>query len=230
MSYRKEIRHKAIIVPVVRSPELKFLTVRDSRHQEWIFVTGGCKKSEVEYPLKCGLRELEEETRGVVNIKSGEFVEFQFESNYRSPEETRKDRSEGIIVTLVYHVYIINLNITQEEQQAWDATDKKTQEQLVRTARKIHANTGHRNPESLARLLRQKGAPLISRAAMENVKCDACEEHRKPDGGPPATWASETVPWRTLGIDLKDYNCGRQKRTTMMINKDNVKKGKSWRW
>jgi hypothetical protein len=118
MSYRKEIRHKAIIVPVVRSPELKFLTVRDSRHQEWIFVTGGCKKSEVEYPLKCGLRELEEETRGVVNIKSGEFVEFQFESNYRSPEETRKDRSEGIIVTLVYHVYIINLNITQEEQQS----------------------------------------------------------------------------------------------------------------
>ena len=117
MSYRPETRHKAIIVPVVRGPELKFLTVRDSRHQEWIFVTGGCKKSEVECPLKCGLRELEEETRGVVNIKTGEFVEFQFESNNRSPDETRKDRSEGIVVTLVYHVYIINLNITQEEQQ-----------------------------------------------------------------------------------------------------------------
>jgi hypothetical protein len=93
------------------------LTVRDSRHQEWIFVTGGCKKSEVECPLKCGLRELEEETRGVVNIKTGEFSEFKFESNNRSPDETRKDRAEGIVVTLVYHVYIINLNITQEEQQ-----------------------------------------------------------------------------------------------------------------
>jgi hypothetical protein len=80
-------------------------------------VTGGCKKSEIDNPIRCGLRELEEETRGTVNIKSGEFSEFQFESNHRSPEETRKDRSEGILVTLVYHVYIINLNITQEQQQ-----------------------------------------------------------------------------------------------------------------
>jgi hypothetical protein len=81
-------------------------------------VTGGCKKSEIEYPIRCGLRELEEETRGTVNIKSGEFSEFQFESNHRSPEETRKDRSEGIIVTLVYHVYIINFNVTQEQQKS----------------------------------------------------------------------------------------------------------------
>jgi 8-oxo-dGTP pyrophosphatase MutT (NUDIX family) len=119
MSYRHEIRHKAIVVPIVRHPsETRFLVVRDSRHQEWIFVTGGCKKSEIEYPLRCGLRELEEETRGTVNIKSGEFSEFQFESSHRSPEETRKDRSEGIIVTLVYHVYIINLDITQEQQKS----------------------------------------------------------------------------------------------------------------
>jgi hypothetical protein len=106
-------------VPIVRHPtETRFLVVKDSRHQEWIFVTGGCKKSEIEFPLRCGLRELEEETRGTVNIKSGEFSEFQFESNHRSPEETRKDRSEGIIVTLVYHVYIINLKVTQEEQKS----------------------------------------------------------------------------------------------------------------
>ena len=118
MSYHLEIRHKAIIIPIIKSPtgEDKFLTVKDSRHQEWIFVTGGCKKSEIDYPLRCGLRELEEETRGVVNIKMGEFSEFQFESTYRSPEETRKDRLEGIIVTLVYHVYIIDLNITREQQ------------------------------------------------------------------------------------------------------------------
>lgn len=120
MSYRPETRHKAIVVPVIQGPgpgETKFLTVRDSRHQEWIFVTGGCKKSEVECPLRCGLRELEEETRGVVNIKSGEYSEFQFESTFRSPEETRKDRLEGIVVTLVYHVYLIPIHITQEEQR-----------------------------------------------------------------------------------------------------------------
>ena len=117
MSYLHEVRHKAIIIPVIKSETgTKFLTVRDSRHKEWIFVTGGCKKSEVDNPLKCGLRELEEETRGVINIRSGEFSEFQFESNYRSPEETKKDRFEGIIVTLVYHVYLINVIITAEQQ------------------------------------------------------------------------------------------------------------------
>ena len=117
MSYRHEIRHKAIVIPIIKSETgTKFLTVRDTRNQEWIFVTGGCKKSEVDNPLKCGLRELEEETRGVINIRTGEFSEFQFESNYRSPEETKKDRFEGIIVTLVYHVYLINVNITSEQQ------------------------------------------------------------------------------------------------------------------
>lgn len=136
MSYRHEIRHKAIVVPIVRHPtKTKFLVVRDSRHQEWIFVTGGCKKSEIEYPLRCGLRELEEETRGTVNIKSGEFSEFQFESSHRSPEETRKDRSEGIIVTLVYHVYIINFDVTQEQQKSIVQqfhTNKATMEQNKR--------------------------------------------------------------------------------------------------
>lgn len=117
MSYLHEVRHKAIIIPIIKSETgTKFLTVRDSRHKEWIFVTGGCKKSEVDNPLKCGLRELEEETRGVINIRSGEFSEFQFESNYRSPEETKKDRFEGIIVTLVYHVYLVNIIITPEQQ------------------------------------------------------------------------------------------------------------------
>jgi hypothetical protein len=118
MSYQLEIRHKAIVIPIVKSGtgDPKFLTVKDSRHQEWIFVTGGCKKSEVDNPLRCGLRELEEETRGAVNIKTGDFSEFQFESNYRSPEEIKKDRFEGLIVTLVYHVYLIDLHITQEQQ------------------------------------------------------------------------------------------------------------------
>ena len=93
MSYLHEERHKAIIIPVVlqdKGPP-KFLTVRDSRHQEWIFVTGGCKKSEVDNPLRCGLRELEEETRGTFNIKSGSFTEFEFKSTERSPEEIRKE-------------------------------------------------------------------------------------------------------------------------------------------
>ena len=119
MSLLPEERHKAIIIPVIlqdKGPP-KFLTVRDSRHQEWIFVTGGCKKSEIDNPLRCGLRELEEETRGTFNIKSGSFTEFEFKSTDRSPEELRKDRFEGFFVTLVYHVYIIVVEVSLEQQQ-----------------------------------------------------------------------------------------------------------------
>jgi len=109
----RDIRHKAIMIP--RSGD-RFLTVRDSRHQEWIFVTGGCKKSEMHDPLRCGLRELEEETRGVFSIKEGEYTTFEFESSYRSPEELRNDRAEGLVVSLVYHVYIIDVVLTPEKE------------------------------------------------------------------------------------------------------------------
>jgi hypothetical protein len=109
----KEIRHKAIVIP--RSGD-KFLTVRDSRHQEWIFVTGGCKKSEMNDPLRCGLRELEEETRGVFSIHEGSYTTFEFESSYRSPEELKNDRAEGLVVSLVYHVFLIDVDLTPENQ------------------------------------------------------------------------------------------------------------------
>ena len=109
----RDIRHKAIMIP--RSGD-RFLTVRDSRHQEWIFVTGGCKKSEMNDPLRCGLRELEEETRGVFSIREGKYTTFEFESSYRSPEELRNDRAEGLVVSLVYHVYIIDVDLTREKQ------------------------------------------------------------------------------------------------------------------
>jgi 8-oxo-dGTP pyrophosphatase MutT (NUDIX family) len=118
MSYRRETRHKAIVIPTTKSVDgvHRFLTVRDSRHQEWIFVTGGCKKSEVDNPLKCGLRELEEETRGVLSFKTGTYTYFNFKSNYRSPDELRKDNFERITVTLEYHVYIIFVTISPEQQ------------------------------------------------------------------------------------------------------------------
>ena len=109
----RDIRHKAIMIP--RSGD-RFLTVRDSRHQEWIFVTGGCKKSEMHDPLRCGLRELEEETRGVFSIKEGAYTTFEFESSYRSPEELRNDRAEGLVVSLVYHVFIVDVELTPEKQ------------------------------------------------------------------------------------------------------------------
>ena len=99
-------KYKAIAIPVSFADEKpKFLTVRDRRFKDWIFVTGGCRRREIFNPLRCALRELEEETRGVVALKNGEYTEFKF---------TVK---ESPTVDLDYNVFIFFVDYTKPQQQ-----------------------------------------------------------------------------------------------------------------
>jgi 8-oxo-dGTP pyrophosphatase MutT (NUDIX family) len=105
-------KHKAIAIPVSFSEDntCKFLTVRDRRFREWTFVTGGCRKTEISNPLRCALRELEEETRGTINIKKGQYSYFNFK--YSPPYSESNKTLEDI----TYHVYILEVNIPKNEQ------------------------------------------------------------------------------------------------------------------
>ena len=115
---KKEERHKVLAIPVTFTEDKpKFLTVRDRRFKEWLFISGGCRKREVLNPIRCALRELEEETRGVVNVKSGLYTSYVFETTERSPEELEEDKKEGVQVTIVYHVFIFFMKISAHEQQ-----------------------------------------------------------------------------------------------------------------
>ena len=109
---KKYEKHKAIAIPVSFTDDkpYKFLTVRDRRYGEWTFVTGGCRKSEISNPLKCALRELEEETRGTVNIKAGYYSYFNF--NYL-PTTSNFDKK---VEEVTYHVYILDFNIPKYEE------------------------------------------------------------------------------------------------------------------
>ena len=99
-------KHKAIAIPVsFNGDKPKFLTVRDKRFKDWIFVTGGCRRREITNPIRCALRELEEETRGVVNLKSGEYTHYVF---------TVK---ESPTVDLVYNVFIFFIDYTKNDQK-----------------------------------------------------------------------------------------------------------------
>lgn len=99
-------KYKAIAIPVSFADETpKFLTVRDKRFKDWIFVTGGCRRREITNPIKCALRELEEETRGIVNLKSGEYTNYTF---------TVK---ESPTVDLVYNVFVFFVDYSKQEQQ-----------------------------------------------------------------------------------------------------------------
>ena len=99
-------RHKAIAIPVCFiNGEPHFLIVHDKRFREWTFVTGGCRRREIFNPLQCALRELEEETRGVINITTGSYSYFKF---------SVKDSCD---VMNVYHVYIIDFPMSLSDQE-----------------------------------------------------------------------------------------------------------------
>ena len=105
---KNEEKHKVVAIPVsFVDDKPRFLTARDRRFGEWIFVTGGCRKSEIYNPVRCALRELEEETRGALNLKHCEYSYFKF--NFLDEDRT---------TILVYHVYIIILNISRIAQRS----------------------------------------------------------------------------------------------------------------
>ena len=113
-------KHKAIAIPVIHvdgdSP--LFLTARDRRHGEWLFVTGGCRKREISNPLRTAIRELLEETRGVVDLKSGEYADFVF-----------KVPGEDEDTELVYTCFVFFLALNQEER---DVIVRRFTDEVVR--------------------------------------------------------------------------------------------------
>ena len=99
-------KYKAIAIPVsFADGKPKFLTVRDWRFKDWIFVTGGCRRREIYNQLRCALRELEEETRGVVSLKNGQYTEFKF------------IHKESPTVDLEYNVFVFFVNYNKTQQQ-----------------------------------------------------------------------------------------------------------------
>ena len=99
-------KHKAIAILVsFHGGTPRFLTVRDKRFKEWIFVTGGCRRREIFNPLRTALRELEEETRGVISLKRGEYTQYSF------------NVKESPTVDLEYNVFVFFVNYSRVEQQ-----------------------------------------------------------------------------------------------------------------
>lgn len=107
-------RHKSIAIPISTINDVKyFLIVHDRRYQEWTFVTGGCRRREIYNPLRCAVRELEEETRGILNLKRGTYTYFKFLTNTPEP----RDVEDGVDVINHYHVYLFDLPMTSIEHR-----------------------------------------------------------------------------------------------------------------
>ena len=104
-------RYKAIAIPYLKiNGTLYFLMVHDRRFKEWTFVTGGCRRNEIVNPLKCALRELEEETRGIIKITSGFYTHYRFRVH---------DSKESPPVTNIYSVYLMEYPLMTLQNQSW---------------------------------------------------------------------------------------------------------------
>ena len=115
------VRHKAITVLVsFAGDEPLFLMVRDKKHQDWTFVTGGCRRREIENPIVCALRELNEETKNVIQLRRGNYTNYSFTTNLEDQEGT-----------FIYHVYIIEVDMSLSDQQSH--ISKYQQQQLCPT-------------------------------------------------------------------------------------------------
>jgi ADP-ribose pyrophosphatase YjhB (NUDIX family) len=118
-------KHKAIAIPVsFNGDQPRFLTVRDWRFKDWIFVTGGCRRREIANPIRCALRELEEETRGVVSLKNVEYTDFKFTVQ------------ESPTVDLEYNVFVFFVDYNRAEQH--NQVKKFYEEKAKMNLKKLH--------------------------------------------------------------------------------------------
>ena len=118
-------KHKAIAIPVTFVGNVpRFLTVIDKRFREWIFVTGGCRRREIDNPIRTALRELEEETRGVLSLKRGEYTTYTF------------NVKESSNVDLEYNVFIFFVEFSKAEQN--EMINRFNEEKYKMQTKKIH--------------------------------------------------------------------------------------------
>lgn len=157
-------KHKAIAIPVSYiQGRPYFLLVHDRRYKEWTFVTGGCRKREVYNPLRCAVRELEEETRGILNLKKGTFSYFKF--------ETLQKEFDSTDFTAIYHVYIIDLQLSPEEQMhivKKFEEEKKKMDLKQMCFRKQYDENDFLDFDTLEGLKSRKVWPMITRHVIDN--------------------------------------------------------------
>ena len=162
-------KYKAIAIPVsFVDDKPRFLTVRDWRFKDWIFVTGGCRRREILNPLRCALRELEEETRGVVSLKNGEYTEFKF---------TVK---ESPTVDLEYNVYIFFVDYNRAEQHSqvkkfYEEKQKTSLKKLMnQPINKTHDENDYMSYDTLEEFNTRKRWKLIVDNVLKNPQFYAC--------------------------------------------------------
>lgn len=159
-------KHKAIAIPVsFINDRPYFLLVHDRRYKEWTFVTGGCRKREVYNPIRCAVRELEEETRGILNLKKGTYSYFKFQTLQKEFDTV------GDEFMAIYHVYIIYVPLTLADQKSLVSRfeeEKRKMDLKLMCFRKQYDENDSMDFDTLEGLKKRKVWPMITSFVIEN--------------------------------------------------------------
>lgn len=159
-------KHKAIAIPVsFINDRPYFLLVHDRRYKEWTFVTGGCRKREVYNPIRCAVRELEEETRGILNLKKGTYSYFKFQTLQKEFDTV------GDEFMAIYHVYIIYVPMTLADHKSLVTRfeeEKRKMDLKQMCFRKQYDENDSMDFDTLEGLKKRKVWPMITSFVIEN--------------------------------------------------------------
>lgn len=105
---RMVTRRKVLIIPYIGKRMDKVLMVKDSKTGEWGFISGGVKKRESFH--NAAVRELIEETSGLLTTIDPTATVHVFHTFYRPAELLKVDRSRKEVVRSMYTVYMYQLH------------------------------------------------------------------------------------------------------------------------
>tara|TARA_R110002050_G_scaffold262149_2_gene402329 strand:+ start:162 stop:569 length:408 start_codon:yes stop_codon:yes gene_type:complete len=94
-----------MIIPYVSDG--RAILVQDKRTNEWGFICGGVKREE-KY-IEAAVRELNEETSGLLTDIPGFYRRVEFSTLYRPTELLKVDKKQNVKIKSIYHIYMFKV-------------------------------------------------------------------------------------------------------------------------
>lgn len=126
------IRHKVAVLPFSFDPrngEKVYLMIQDKESKEWSFVTGGKKQNESFE--QAAWRELCEETKNVLSVRSHLKERGSVLSDYRVPKHIKADQNLRIRVRTLIRLFELSVPFQPTIRERFQAVPEKPNDETI---------------------------------------------------------------------------------------------------